>query len=112
MKNPWRNPRLTTGWPLDRKEGCMLRRARLSGFCALVVLALVGLSVPVPSFAAECGCWNNVHVVHHPNGTAYCGDSGGSCCECTALYGGGGTTCVQDSYGDSVCYDFQSMPWD
>ena len=60
--------------------------------------------VPVPG--SFCGSYPNSRPTNYPGYGWVCAETGGTCSECSADFGGGFTTCVGD--GDqSHCIDHQ-----
>jgi hypothetical protein len=74
----------------------------------LAALASV-LFVPSASsqFPTTCASWLNSSVHYETNYGGYCGGYGGACAECSTGWSTGYSVCVSDSYGNSMCTDYQ-----
>lgn len=85
----------------------MTRRTSALVF-ALAALASV-LFVPGASsqFPTTCGTYNNSSVHYYAGYGGYCGGNGGVCSECSTGWSSGYSVCVSDSFGGSICTDYQ-----
>jgi hypothetical protein len=71
------------------------------------IASLLGVPAADSQFDTTCASWNNSSVQYLDQYGGYCGGTGGSCAECSIGSATGYSVCVRDSFGMSVCTDYQ-----
>jgi hypothetical protein len=81
---------------------------RILGLALVGAAALVSAPAASPDpFPTNCFTADNARAVYLRGYGGYCADNGGVCSECSTGFTGGHIVCVSDSFGTSVCTDYQ-----
>ncbi len=72
-----------------------------------VIASLSGVPAANSDFDTTCNSYDNSHVNIQDGYGGYCGGSGGVCAECSTGWSSGYSVCVSDSWGGSMCTDYQ-----